>query len=132
MSPQELITDPVTGYIVNADGTGIQSRHKTGFLKHFRKSGDKTRAADSQGFRYVLFEEQLKTDKQFKSDYEDTLLAMKHELEGLMFEQASGKSGQKDRLLWLQKNFPGEYNTNKGGKSERSKSRVENLLEELK
>jgi len=132
MEPTKQITDATTGYLVNEDGTGIQSKHKSGFLKAFRKTGDKTRAADAQGFRYVEFEWHLNNDPKFQSDYKDTMLAMKHEIEGPMFEKALTANGQKEREKWLAVNYPGEYGVKTAGKGERSKSRVENLLEQLK
>lgn len=127
----KLITDNVTGYLVPEDGTGIQSKHKSGFLKAFLKSGDKSRAADSQGFTYSEFETQLELDSKFKDDYRETLLRMKHELEGMLYQNAFSKSGQKDRLLWLQQHYPEEYAT-KAAKGERSKSRVQTLIDGLK
>ena len=122
--------DKVTGYLESIDGTGIQPRHKTAFLKSFRKSGDKTLAITHQGYRYLDLEWHFQNDAVFATDFKETLLAMKHEIESIQFENASKPSGHRDRQIWLETNFPAEYGKKVAPKGERSKSRLDVLLDE--
>lgn len=122
--------DGVTGYLESIDGTGIQPKHKTAFLKAFRKSGDKTLAITHQGFRYLELDWHFHNDAAFKLDFKETLLAMKHEIESIQFENAAKPSGHRDRQIWLETNFPEEYGKKTAPKGERSKSRLDTLLED--
>lgn len=120
-----------TKYLEPTDGTGILPKHKSAFLKHFKKSGDKTKAIETQGFRFTDLEWHLANDAVFKQDYRETLLAMKHELESIQYENAFKASGHRDRQLWLETNFPEEYGKKALPKGQKSKSKLDSLLEEI-
>lgn len=122
---------PVTGYLESLDGKGIQPKHLTAFLKAFKKSGDKTKAIEFQGFRFTELEWHLTNDTAFKNDYRETLLAMKHELEGLMYENAFKSSGHRERQSWLETNFPDEYGKKALPKGQKNKSKLDTLLDDL-
>lgn len=123
--------DSVTGYLERTDGTGILPRHKTAFLKNFKKSGDKTKAIEAQGFKFSELAWHLENDEQFKADLHDVFLSMKHELEGMMFESAFKASGHRERQLWLETNFPAEYGKKAAPKGVKEKSKIDTLLENL-
>lgn len=123
---------PVTGYLEPRNGEGILPKHKTAFLKHYRKSCDKTAAITVLGFRYTDLEWHFANDKQFAQDFRETQLAMKHELESITFEQASKPSGHNSRQVWLATFFPEEYGKKAGGsKLTEPKSRLDGLLDDL-
>jgi hypothetical protein len=121
----------VTGYLESLDGTGVTVKAKSGFLKHFKKSGDKTKAIETHGFRFTDLEWHLQNDLAFKRDYRETLLAMKHELESLMYEHAFKASGHRDRQKWLETNFPEEYGKQPIPKGQKQKSKLDGLLDEI-
>jgi hypothetical protein len=123
--------DSVTGYLEPLSGEGILPRHKTAFLKNFKKTGDKTKAIESQGFRFSDIAWHIENDPQFKADLRDTFLSMKHELEGMMFESAFKASGHRERQLWLETNFPEEYGKRAAPKGQKEKSKIDTLLENL-
>lgn len=129
--PPDYQICPVTGYLEKTDGTGIQPKHLTAFLKHFRKSGDKTAAITFQGFRYSQLDWFFQHDAAFKADFKETLYAMKHGIEGLMFEQSQKPSGLRDRQKWLEINFPDEYGTKRIEKNKGRKNQIESLLSDL-
>lgn len=120
-----------TGYLESLDGTGVSVKAKTAFLKHFKKSGDKTKAIELQGFRFTDLEWHLVNDQTFKRDYRETLLAMKHELESIQYENAFKASGHRDRQLWLETNFPEEYGKKALPKGQKQKSKLDTLLDDL-
>lgn len=121
----------VTGYLESLTNTGIQPKHKTAFLKAFKKSGDKTKAIEYQGFTFTDLEWHLQNDAVFKRHYRDTLLAMKHELEGLMYENAFKSSGHRERRTWLETNFPEDYGKKAVPKGQKQKSKLDILLDDL-
>lgn len=129
--PENYKICSVTGYLESQDGTGIQPKHKTGFLKYFKKSGDKTKAIETQGFRYTDLEWHLQNDPTFKRDFRETLLSMKHELESIQYENAFKASGHRDRQTWLETNFPEEYGKKALPKGQKQKSRLDTLLDDL-
>lgn len=129
--PEGYRIDPVTGYLESIDGTGIQPKHKTAFLKAFKKSGDKTLAITHQGFRFLELDWHFKNDAAFNLDFKETLLAMKHAIEATQFENASKPSGHRDRAIWLETNFPEEYGKKPNHKGQRSKSKLDGLLGEI-
>ncbi len=123
--------DSVTGYLESIDGTGIQPRHKTAFLKNFKKSGDKTRAIEAQGYTWAELEWHLENDAKFKADLKATFVAMRHEIEGMMFEAAFKATGHRERQLWLETNFPEDYGKKAIPKGVKEKSKIDTLLENL-
>lgn len=129
--PEGYRIDEVTGYLESLTNTGIQPKHKSGFLKAFKKSGDKTKSIEYQGFRFTELEWHLQNDAIFKRDYREVLLAMKHELESIQFEHAMKANGHRDRQTWLETNFPEEYGKKALPKGQKSKSKLDILLDDL-
>ena len=129
--PAGFQKDSVTGYLERTDGTDITPKHKSAFLKLFKKCGDRTRSIESQGFTYTELEWHLNNDPIFKSDFRKTLLAMKHELEGIMYESAFKSNGHRERQSWLETHFPEEYGKKVAPKGPKSKSKIDTLLENL-
>jgi len=132
MSSEEFVRDEVTGYLVGKDGQGIQARHKTAFLKAFKRSGNQTTAIESLGFTYAELEPHFKLDAKFAVDFKAALAAMKHAIEAEIFQNAFKPTGNRDRQMWLEMNFPEQY----GRKSvkddkKRGPSSIDELLERM-
>ena len=109
--------DHETGYAVNPQPEAkFQPKQKQEFLQLFRECGDPAFIMNQFGFKVSVFNNHLKFDKKFKEDYEEMLLEMKHELEGTMFKNARQSGGYRDRMKWLEKNFPQEYSPAKATK----------------
>lgn len=117
--PQEKSIEPVK----------ISELQKNKFLRVFRNTGDLSGAADEAGVGTARMMEELKTNEQFKQDYQQVLLKMKHKIEGIMFTSGTLKAGYK---LWLETYFPEQYKVRKAPiKQKREKSAVDQLLEDL-
>lgn len=131
ITPEGYTVDTVTGFLQRVDGTSIQPKDLTAFLKAFKKSGDKTKSIEAQGFQYTDLEWWIINDTQFKHAFKNVLFAMKHELEGEMFKNAFKPSGHKERQTWLETNFPEEYGKNVKHKGVKNKSKLDTLMESL-
>lgn len=129
--PNGYQIDPATNFLESLDGKGINPRHKTAFLKHYKKSGDKTRAIEAQGFTFTDLEWHLQNDTTFKREFRETLLSMRHELESILFQNASKPTGYRDRQIWLETNFPEDYGKKGPPKGQKNKSKLDTLLDDL-
>ena len=54
----------------------------------------------------------MQNDLVFAADFQLVKLAQKHNLEQTMYQQALQPRGFMDRMAWLRKNYPQEYNPN--------------------
>lgn len=100
--------DSVTGFLEDKMPEGIKAKHKTAFLKALKTHGNQSKAAHDLGFSYRILELHLRKDLIFKEAYEETLLEMRHKLEGELYKTGlMGKS--KEALSWLSAHFPLEY-----------------------
>lgn len=112
LSPNEHLfpqTDLKTGYLTTINRVSISAKDKIKFLGLLKTYGNHTDSAVSLGYKYRDFEIHLKYDSRFREDYEATLLEMKHKLESIMYLNGLKQTNHKDRMAWLQKNFPKEY-----------------------
>jgi len=80
------------------------------FLKHYFKTGNMSKAADVTGFDRRTVFLQLQKNPQFKHDFEMVKKAIKHDLEEVMMENAKTPRGYLDRITFLRRHFPEEYN----------------------
>lgn len=103
-------TDEKTGYLYHPTNLkAITPENKLMFLDAFKKFGNQAKAAESVGFTHRILSTHLRADKQFSKDYQQTLLEMKSVIEGVMFLRAQKDNGFMDRMAWLRKHFPKEY-----------------------
>lgn len=123
--------DSATGYINPSKPSEIKVWEKTAFLKAYRTHGDITAAATKLGYKGSDFLKQLKIDKKFNEDFIENKLDMKHELEGLMFQKALTDNGHKERLTWLETQFPEEYGKKKVEPKKKGNPVIESLMKDL-
>lgn len=116
---------PVTGFLEN----NVSSKAKTAFLKLFKTIGNQSAAADRQGFTWTEIEEELRKDLIFNKAYQEVLLQMKHELEGILYCKAISRKDTKSALMWLSAKFPEEYRA--GAKKKEKKDNKEALFDSL-
>lgn len=105
--------DPVTGFLqpsVNYSVTGFTAEKKDTFLRYFENCGNIAASIDAVGLDRRTFYNALKIDKEFEQRYNMALFGMKGCLEGTMFHNGQKPNGYMDRITWLRRHFPDEYN----------------------
>ena len=102
--------DFATGFIDKKDNLdGFKPIHKTKFLKALKIHGNQSKAAHDLGFSYKIVEWHLRKDLKFNEAFQETLLEMKHALEGRLYEQGIKTGGVKQAQMWLVAHFPEDY-----------------------
>lgn len=124
-------TDSVTGYLEPSNANKVKIWEKTAFLKDFRQTGDITACANKLGYKGSEFLWLIKHDTQFALDFQETKLDMKHELEGLMYQRGLTNNGHKERLAWLEAQFPEEYGKKKPEPKKKTNPVLDNLMKDL-
>ncbi len=100
--------DPATGFLEKNKNNSFGAFEKTKFLKDLKRTGNQSKCLDSLGCTNAEFDFALRKDLIFKKAYNNTLLEMRHEIEGHLYTAAlAGKA--KESLLWLQAFFPETY-----------------------
>ncbi len=100
--------DPATGFLEKAEKNSFGARAKTAFLKDLKKTGNQSKSLRDLGFTNEDFDFALRKDLIFKKAYNNTLLEMRHDLEGDLY--VSGLAGDtKKAQMWLQAFFPETY-----------------------
>lgn len=126
-----FILDKVTGFLENTDKNFFNPKDKTSFLKAFKTHGNQSKAAHDLGFPYKIIEWHLREDKAFYEAYRETLIEMKHNLEGKLFTKGL-QGNSKDAKLWLETNFPEEYKPVAGKSLKKdNKKTIDDLYERL-
>lgn len=122
--------DPVTGFLKMIDSQQMEPRQKTLFLKTFRSGGDEGAAADKALVPLNTVKLHLQKDPVFQQAYKDTLVEMKHEIEGKMFRTGKIATGHR---LWLERYFPEEYVSKRflEKKKPKKETAVDRLIKEL-
>ncbi len=100
--------DPATGFLEKAEKNSFGARVKTAFLKDLKKTGNQSKSLRDLGFTNEDFDVALRKDLIFKKAYLNTLLEMRHDLEGEMYTAGLNGDAAKARL-WLQAHFPETY-----------------------
>lgn len=130
------IVDSVTGFLQKnlqkTENVGsvhiFNPREKTAFLKALKTHGNQSKAANDLGYRYSEVQWHLRHDVGFREAFEETLLEMKHELEGKLYK--SGLMGRsKEAKIWLDAHFPAEYKAS--GKPAPKKDKKDALIDDL-
>lgn len=127
----EVAIDSVTGYREPDRASSIKPKDKTAFLKGYRESGDISAAANRLGYKASQMLHALKIDKAFNTDFKEVKLDMKHELEGLMYTKGLTNNGHKERLTWLEAQFPEEYGKKKQEPPKKENPVISRLLKEM-
>jgi hypothetical protein len=105
--------DPVTGFLqpsLNYSIAGFTADKKEKFLVYFENCGNISASMDAVGLDRGVFYDALKIDREFARRYKMALLGMKRSLEGTMYHNGLKPNGYMDRITWLRRHFPEEYN----------------------
>ncbi len=104
----EFVADPATGFHEKNKNNSFGAFEKTRFLKDLKRTGNQSKCLDQVGATNEEFDLALRKDLSFKRAYHNTLLEMRHEIEGKLYGAAlAGKS--KEAHIWLQAFFPETY-----------------------
>lgn len=125
--------DPATGFLEKNKNFLFGAREKTAFLKHLKKTGNQSRSLDLLGVTNEEFDFHLQKDLVFNKAYRNTLLEMRHELEGNLY--TAGLNGSaKEAQMWLQAFFPEVYkpSASKAPKRDRGDDTINALYEKAK
>lgn len=90
----------------------ITREEKISFLENYYKTGNITKAAKLVGRDRAAFMQHVEKDKAFAVDFYNVKVAIKEDLEEVMTLNGLKEKGYMDRITWLRKNFPAEYNPN--------------------
>ncbi len=101
-------TDPATGFLEKNKNNSFGAFEKTKFLKDLKRTGNQSKCLDSLGCTNAEFDFALRKDLIFKSAYSNTLLEMRHALEGAMYRHGLAGDAKKAQM-WLQAFFPETY-----------------------
>lgn len=104
----EYTRDSATGFLEKLEKNAFNAREKTAFLKDLKRTGNQSKSLDKLGTTNEQFDLALRKDLSFNKAYRNTLLEMRHEIEGNLYTSAlEGKT--KEAHLWLQAFFPETY-----------------------
>lgn len=100
--------DPATGFLDKKEKNTFGAFEKTKFLKALKVHGNQSKAAHDLGYSIRVIDLHLRKDLVFKQAHEETLLEMRHEIEGDLY--TAGLAGNaKKAQMWLQAFFPETY-----------------------
>jgi hypothetical protein len=105
--------DETTGFLVkkfekNSGENVFLPKHKNSFLKALKTHGNQSKAAHDLGFPYSEIQFHLQKDKVFQEAFTQTLLEMRHKLEGELYRAGLGGKSREAKI-WLEAHFPAEY-----------------------
>ncbi len=105
---------------------------KKKFLEIYYQTGNATKAARIVGRDRMAFMHLLNRDPAFAQDFQNVRIAIKEDLEEVMTLNGLKEKGYMDRITWLRKNFPQEYNPNfDRGTDDRSADAIKELSKKL-
>ncbi len=124
----ELPIDPATGFLEKNEKNSFGPREKTAFLKDLKRTGNQSRSLDHLGVTNEEFDSALRKDLTFSKAYRNTLLEMRHDLEGALYTDGLAGDATKARI-WLQAYFPEVYKpaAGKGAKKDKDTSVIDAL-----
>lgn len=118
-------------YLAPIDNRSITPAEKKEFLELYYQSGNMSMAAKKVGRDNSAFRLCMVKDKAFKIDFTAVKEAMKHNLEQTMYTNGLKEKGYMDRITWLRRNFPQEYNPNFVEKSTNPTEAIKELSDKL-
>lgn len=123
----------IGNYILAPSEGGITAKEKSDFLEKFYETGNETLSAKFVGRALPSLKYHFKLDPIFHADFVAVKDAMKHNLEQTMYQNGLTTRGFMDRMAWLRKNYPQEYNPNADhSKDPAAKDVVQELANKLK
>ena len=121
----------VTGFLIDDTEDPIfEPHHKTAFLKALKRHGNQSKASDDLGFPFKIILKHLAKDLIFKERYEETLLEMRHAIEGKLYSKGLKNGGGREAKMWLEAHFPDDYApaSKKPARKEKENPLLEGLL----
>ncbi len=118
-------------YLAPVDTRSLTQDEKIRFLEEYYKSGNQSLAGKLVGRSAAAMKYAMVADKAFAVDFSIIQNAMKHNLEQTMYQNGLKEKGYMDRITWLRKNFPKEYNPNYVDKDNDPKEAIKELSSKL-
>ena len=109
----------------------VSAESKADFLKRYFESGNLSASCRLAGCPRTVIGEAMTNDPVFHSDFKATQDAMKHNLEQTMYQNGLKEKGYMDRITWLRKNYPKEYNPDYVEKNENPMEAIRELSSKL-
>lgn len=128
------IEDTVTGFLEKIleknENPAFNAKEKTAFLKALKTHGNQSKAAHDLGFSYKEVQWHLRKDLIFKEAFEETLLEMRHRLEGELYK-AGLEGNAREAKMWLESHFPSDYRPSqkKEAKKDKKHSEIDDLYD---
>jgi len=129
-----FVKDEETSFLAptgNWKVNGFTPTRKIEFLKHLMKNPSPGYASKETGISYHCFMNHYKIDAEFKSQVDSTLresIALnKGDIENTMLCRAKEPNGFMDRMAWLRRHAPGEYNETRKVEHSISPSTIEQM-----
>ena len=131
---QSLVKDPETGFLGPGNNwslAGFGSDRKLEYLKALMENPSPGYASKKIGINYHTFLNHYKSDPEFhkRVDFvmEESRHSHKGDIESTMLARAKSANGFMDRMAWLRRHFPGEYNDTRRVEHTVSESVLEKL-----
>ncbi len=122
------IEDTVTGFLEKKSEKNSKPQfnpmEKTAFLKALKTHGNQSKAAHDLGFSYKIVAWHLRKDLIFNEAFQETLLEMRHKLEGELYK-AGVEGRSKEAKMWLESHFPSDYRPSQKQQPKKDKKNTE-------
>ena len=118
-------------YLPSVQEGGVSPEEKKKFLEDYYITGNQTKSALSVGRTIQVLKYTMSVDKAFLEDFLAVKNAQKHNLEQTMYQNGLKEKGYMDRITWLRKNFPKEYNPNYVDKDNNPADAIKELSSKL-
>ena len=118
-------------YLPSPQTGGVSPEEKKKFLEDYYITGNQTKSALSVGRTISVLKYTMSVDKAFLEDFLSVKNAQKHNLEQTMYQNGLKEKGYMDRITWLRKNFPKEYNPNYVDKDNNPADAIKELSSKL-
>ena len=113
---QPLKPNPETGFLESNGNSAFDSLRKVKFLeiaKNMRRENkwpDIYSLCESVGIGYATFNEHINIDENFKRAWDEVKMSAATAMESKMYEYAQRPGNYMDRITWLRKNVPDQWN----------------------
>jgi hypothetical protein len=118
-------------YLPAVQEGGISPEEKKKFVENYYETGNQSLAAKSVNRTAAVMKYAMSVDKAFLEDFLAVRNAMKHNLEQTMYQNGLKEKGYMDRITWLRKNYPKEYNPNYVDKDNNPAEAIKELTSKL-
>jgi hypothetical protein len=116
----------ITGYLEDLEFT---PKAKTAYLKALKSHGNQSKAAHDLGISYRTVQTHLAKDPVFRDGYAETLLEMRHKIEGELYKKGLERGGSKEAKMWLEAHFPEDFGKKLPAKPKKVPDALSNLMD---